>query len=229
MIGESPSRPGSFQAKPLVVVQPDISPRRAERRAMNRPSRRKQHLVHGRGARLGAHAELRGQRQQAVVVAIGLARLRRAGAAAPSSWIGEPGPHQSACDSFHSSQTLRDSSVSRSSRLKPRAKREALRALAHQHHVAGVQHDLARQSRDAADVAHAADRAGAARGAVHAAGVELDHALLVRQAAEADAVVVRVVLRARDHRDHRSRACRLRRRSACTRARGRESRSRRRR
>ncbi len=41
----------------------------------------------------------------------------------------------------------------------------------------------------------AAHRSGAARGPVHTAGVEFDHAFFVRQATESDRIVVRIVLR----------------------------------
>ncbi len=88
---------------------------------MNRTGRRKQHLVDRRAARRRVDAQIRGERQQSLVVAIGIARTLPARASDPPVRVGRPGPHQSAWDSFHSSHTLRVSSVSRSSRLNPRA------------------------------------------------------------------------------------------------------------
>ena len=78
---------------------------------------------------------------------------------------------------------------------------EALGALADQHHVAGVFDDRLGHLGHVLDVAHRADRAGTPRRPVHAAGVELDDALLVRQTPEADRIVFRIVLRAADHLD----------------------------
>ncbi len=72
---------------------------------------------------------------------------------------------------------------------------ESFRAFAHQHDVAGVLHDGLGDERNILDIAHAAHRPGAPRGAVHAAGIEFDHAFLVRQAAQSDAVVVGIVFR----------------------------------
>ena len=72
---------------------------------------------------------------------------------------------------------------------------EALGAFADQHDVSGVLHHGLRDQRHVFDVAHAADRAGAARGAVHAAGVEFDHAFFVGDSAEADGVVIWIIFR----------------------------------
>ena len=55
--------------------------------------------------------------------------------------------------------------------------------------------------RNILDIAHAAHRSGAPRRTVHAAGIEFDHAFFVRQAAQADAVVVGIVLRPGDDQD----------------------------
>ena len=79
--------------------------------------------------------------------------------------------------------------------------REPLRAFADQHDVAGVFHHGLRHHRDILDVAHAADRTGAARRTVHAAGIEFDDAFFVGQAAKADGIVVGIVLRALHHAD----------------------------
>src|SRR4029078_3001057 len=43
------------------------------------------------------------------------------------------------------------------------------------------------------DLAHTCNGSGAARGSMHAAGVELDNTIFVRQSAVTDAVIVRVV------------------------------------
>ena len=49
------------------------------------------------------------------------------------------------------------------------------------------------------DVADAAHRSCAPRGAMHAASIELDHSFFVRQAAQSDAVVVWIVFRTLYH------------------------------
>src|SRR6266852_5172309 len=70
---------------------------------------------------------------------------------------------------------------------------EAARAVADDHDVIGALHHGLGEARDIFDAAHARDGAGAVRGAVHDAGVQLDFALFVGQAAVADGIVVGVV------------------------------------
>ena len=72
---------------------------------------------------------------------------------------------------------------------------KSFRAFADQHDVAGVLHHSFRNQRNILDVADAAHGSGAARGPVHAAGVEFDYAFFVGKAAESDGVVVRIVFR----------------------------------
>src|SRR5229473_3444666 len=71
--------------------------------------------------------------------------------------------------------------------------REAARAIADNHDVIGALHHGFGEARDVFDAAHARDGAGAVRGAVHDAGVQLDFALFVGEAAVANGVVVGVV------------------------------------
>src|SRR5262249_11773925 len=54
---------------------------------------------------------------------------------------------------------------------------------------------------DVLDVVHPTDAACSARWAVHAAGIQLDHAILVWQATQADRVVIRIIFRAGNHGD----------------------------
>src|SRR5208337_728545 len=70
---------------------------------------------------------------------------------------------------------------------------ESFRAFADEHDVAGVLHHSFGNERDILDVADSAHRSGAARGSMHAAGVEFDYAFFVGKAAESDAVVVRII------------------------------------
>src|SRR4029077_10213191 len=65
---------------------------------------------------------------------------------------------------------------------------ETLSAFADQHDVAGVFHDRLRNFGDVANVAYGPDRAAAASGPMHATCIEFDHALLVRHAAQPNAV-----------------------------------------
>src|SRR5258706_2666379 len=71
--------------------------------------------------------------------------------------------------------------------------REPLRALAHEHDMARALHNGLGHQRNILDIAHAADGTGAARGPVHATGIQFDDAFFVGQAAETDAVVVGIV------------------------------------
>ncbi len=78
---------------------------------------------------------------------------------------------------------------------------ELFRALAHQHHVAGILEYRSRKARHVLDVAYASDRTGAARWAVHAACIEFHHAILVRQPTQSDAIVVGIILLRLSHVD----------------------------
>ena len=80
---------------------------------------------------------------------------------------------------------------------------EALCALAHQHHVRGMQHHCARQQRNIFDVLDRAHRTRGAGGAVHAAGIKLHFALFVGQPAQPHAVVSRIILLAFAYVQHR--------------------------
>ncbi len=80
---------------------------------------------------------------------------------------------------------------------------ETLCALADEHDVAGVLHDGLGDHGNILDVANGADRTGAARGTVHAAGIEFDDTFLVGQATEADAGVVGIILGTFDDADGR--------------------------
>ncbi len=73
---------------------------------------------------------------------------------------------------------------------------EAVGAVGAEHDVAGVLVDLAGDEADILNVADAADGAGRTRGSVHAAGVELDDAFFIGQAAVADGVVAGVIFAA---------------------------------
>ena len=75
----------------------------------------------------------------------------------------------------------------------PHGDRESFRAFADQHDMAGVLHHSLGNKRNVLDVADTADRSGAARGSVHAAGIEFDHSFFVGKAAEADAIIIRIV------------------------------------
>src|SRR5438094_10430963 len=109
MIGESPTRPGIFQARPLVVVTPDISPLAFSARQLMVP-------VEGRSAISQAQARVASS-------ADGNRFFRRAeglpGASRPSVQLFWPLGSRS--ERFHTSQARRDFSVSRSSSLNPNA------------------------------------------------------------------------------------------------------------
>src|SRR6185369_16177236 len=102
MMGESPTRPGIFQARPLVVVRPDISPFAFNARQLMVP-------VGGRSAISQAQARVASS-------ADGNSPLSRAeglpGASRPSVQL--LCPFGSRSDRFHTSQARRDFSVSRS-------------------------------------------------------------------------------------------------------------------
>ena len=73
---------------------------------------------------------------------------------------------------------------------------EFLCAVADDHDVGGAAHDGVSELSRVADAGQGGDGAGAARGAVHDGGVELDDAVFVGETAEADAVVGGIVLAA---------------------------------
>src|SRR5258708_39756800 len=104
MMGESPTRQGIFQARPLVVVTPDISPLAFNARQLMVP-------VGGRRAISQAHASVASS-------AAGNSSLRRRfaeglpGASRPSVQLFCPLGSRS--DRFHTSQARRDFLVSRS-------------------------------------------------------------------------------------------------------------------
>ena len=79
--------------------------------------------------------------------------------------------------------------------------REAVRALAEDLAVVGALHHQARDLDRVQDVLDRRDRAGVVRAPVHARGVELHDAVLVRQAAQTDAGVLRVRLLHLHHGD----------------------------
>ena len=84
--------------------------------------------------------------------------------------------------------------------------REGLRARAHQQVVVGVVEHRLRHPRGRAHALERGDAAGALQRAVHAAGVELDDAVGVRQPAVADVHLRRVELDDVDAGDQRRRA-----------------------
>src|SRR5215472_12259641 len=77
---------------------------------------------------------------------------------------------------------------------KPLRHGETFSAFAYQHYVASVQTNSIGNQRDILDVANSADCARSAGRTVHAASIEFNHTFFVRMAAEADALIVRVVL-----------------------------------
>src|SRR5712691_4372901 len=102
MMGESPTRPGIFQARPLVVVTPDISPLAFNARQLMVP-------VGGRRAISQAHASVASS-------AAGNSSFNRkfaeglSGASSPSVQLFCPLGSRS--DRFHTSHASRDFSVS---------------------------------------------------------------------------------------------------------------------
>ena len=72
--------------------------------------------------------------------------------------------------------------------------REPVRALAHQHDVIGLLHHQLGDFRGSPAAADGADGSTAARGAVHDAGIELGHAVFIRQPAVSDRGVFRIEL-----------------------------------
>src|SRR5205823_2849868 len=116
--GESPQRPGSFHARPLVVVTPDISPLSFTAEQLMVP-------VGGNSTRLIAARRNSGSMPRSAAMLSSF--FNRCGqsaelvAAAPIGpggrqfGLSSPGPHQSWLElvSFHSSHTLRECSVSR--------------------------------------------------------------------------------------------------------------------
>src|SRR6266852_9894909 len=101
MIGESPTRPGIFHARPLVVVTPEISPLAFSARQLIVP-------VGGRTAISQAHANVASSAPGncSFNLADGLS-----GASSPSVQL--LCPLASRSDFFHTSQASRDFSVSR--------------------------------------------------------------------------------------------------------------------
>src|SRR5207245_9216085 len=80
---------------------------------------------------------------------------------------------------------------------------KAFRALPHQHHVPGMLHYGLRHFGNILDIAHAPHRTRAPGWTMHAASIEFNHALFVRQAAETDAVIIGIVFRAGHDQDRR--------------------------
>ena len=80
---------------------------------------------------------------------------------------------------------------------------KAFRALPHQHHVPGMLHHGLRHFGNILDIAHAPHRTRAPGWTMHAASIEFNHALFVRQAAETDAVIIGIVFRAGHDQDRR--------------------------
>jgi len=101
----------------------------------------------------------------------------------------KPGPHQSECVSFQSSQSFRECSVSRFSRENPARPRTALplRLPASRGPYAPSQPCY---ERHVLDIAHTSDRTSTPCGPVHATGIQLDHAFFVGEATQANAVIV---------------------------------------
>jgi hypothetical protein len=77
---------------------------------------------------------------------------------------------------------------------------ELLRPFTHEQHVIGLFHHKPRYRRNILDLANAGNRTGTARGAVHHARIEFDHALFVGQTAQPDAVIGRIVLLNLEHK-----------------------------
>src|SRR5258708_3544192 len=73
---------------------------------------------------------------------------------------------------------------------------ESFGTFADEHDMAGVLHHSLGNSRNILDVPDAAHGPGTAARSVHAAGIEFHHAFFVRKAAEADGIVIRIILRA---------------------------------
>src|SRR5436305_3431065 len=109
MIGESPTRPGIFQARPLVVVTPDISPFGFKARQLMVP--------------VGGWRAISQAQASVALSAAGKISLSRAdglsGASRPSVQLFAP--LGSRRDRFHTNHASRDFSVSRFSSAKPKA------------------------------------------------------------------------------------------------------------
>src|SRR6266403_3827440 len=70
---------------------------------------------------------------------------------------------------------------------------KSLCAFADAHDVAGVLHDRLGDARNILDVTNAAHRPRAARGSMHAAGVEFYNPLFVRKAAQSNGIIIRII------------------------------------
>src|SRR5688572_10674881 len=177
MIGESPTRPGIFHAIPLVVVTELRSPLASTAFMLIVPH---------------VWATPRASYSSSFPAS-----------PAPSGLRGAAPDDAGACDAssqasfafrvrFHFSHSalLRQQVLLGEAHLQ----REPFRVVADEQDVVGVIHDRLRHQRRRGDPFEARDRPGAPRRPVHAARVQLDHAVLVRQSAEADALVVGVEL-----------------------------------
>ena len=158
MMGESPRRPGELEGKPAGGGEAGNLSFIVQRGTVNGAGRRKQNTTHGRQLKFGLDAELGGALLQVAGCVLAkvppAASIRCAGGCQCGS--ASPGPHQSRSElnSFHSSQILRERSVSRFSRGKPMAtaKRSApsptsmtwpvcsITAFADQRHILDVAH-----------------------------------------------------------------------------------------
>ena len=63
----------------------------------------------------------------------------------------------------------------------------------------GMFHNRLRYQRHVLDIAHPAHRSSPTRWSMHAARIQLDHAFFVRQAAQTNAAVIRIVFRPTHH------------------------------
>src|SRR5882724_13238491 len=106
MTGESPTRPAIFHDRPLVVVTPDISPLEFSARQLIDP------LI-GYMATCNAHSSVFSSASGNIFLSSAVP-LPVSSSLAQLVW-----PFLSRIDFFHTSHASRDSSVSRSSSLKP--------------------------------------------------------------------------------------------------------------
>src|SRR5580658_5652297 len=135
MIGESPQRPGSLKARPLVVVTPEISPLSLSAEQWMVPvggnSTRRAAAVRNSGSipSCAARSSRRDIRRSFFSFQSSQSSFRSSDCGGGGVCAGEggfhcgsanPGPHQSSEEwySFHSSQILRERSVNRFSRGK---------------------------------------------------------------------------------------------------------------
>ena len=195
MMGESPQRPGSFQARPLVVVVPEISPFSFSAEQWMVPVGGNKTLRMAAMRCFGLDADIGSHLLHALDPALELVGVRRRRQPLMPVRTGQSRPPPVGMSFLPQQPDLAGMFGQQIFARKTLGDCKTLRAFTHQHHVAGVLHHGLGDQRNVLDIPNAPDRAGAAGRTVHAAGIELHNAFFIGQPTQSDAVFVGIVFR----------------------------------